>query len=127
MGFFDDDPFNEIVREFFGSSSTQRKNNTFIQGEEEDRSIDFVEDQDYIYIIFELPGYTKKDISVSVKGNLLEIKALKKEGCENIQSYLSQKLCKGMLIQKTIPKFINPKNFKYTLENGILEIIFSKK
>jgi len=137
MGFFEDnDPFESIVREFFGHSPSTRASagrkhsETIIQGEEEDRIIDFVEDENSIYLVFELPGYNEKDVSVTIKGKDLEIRVAKNnESCyaEKAQEYLIQKLCQGIFIKKTLPKFIQPKGFKHTMKNGILEIIFSKK
>jgi len=129
--FFGEDPFESIIRDFFGKSSVSNgRRNTIIKGEEEDRNIDFIEDNNYIYLVFELNGYNEQDVSVLVKGKDLEIKAKKSEeicDLEKVQSYLNQKLCKGIFIKKILPKFINPKKFKYNLKNGVLEIIFSKK
>ncbi len=128
--FFGNDPFENIVREFFSPGIRRRKSNTFIMGEEEDRNIDFIEDNDYVYLIFELQGYNEKDVSIKINGNELEIKASKKENVcelENIQNYLTQKLCRGILIKKILPRFVSPKNFKQTFKNGILEVKFAKK
>jgi HSP20 family protein len=129
MSLFDDDPFEEIVREFFGGSSPNRiqsHHNQVIKGEDEDRKIDFVEDDKKIYLIFELPGYNEQDISVSVKGKELVINASKSQ-TENIQRYLTSKLKQGSQIKKTLPKFINPKKFNNTIRNGVLEVVFNKR
>ncbi len=127
MGFFDDDPFEDIVREFFGGNSVPNKrSNTIISGEKEERVIDFIEDENYVYLIFEFPGYEEGDIFVSVKGRELQVKA-KKHSLEKIQSYFSEKLNQGISVQKTLPRFINPKKFKYTIKNGVLEITFNKR
>lgn len=129
MGFFDDDPFEDIVREFFGHSPGYKERRTrraFSTSEEEDRTIDFVETEDYVYIIFELPGYGEDDISVVVKGNTLELSAKKKNN-DGTQDYLQQKLNHGLFIKKTIPNFVNPKKFDYTIRNGILEIKLERK
>ncbi|MBD3252218.1 Hsp20 family protein [Candidatus Pacearchaeota archaeon] len=127
MGFFDDDPFEDIVREIFGGSPVRRaRKDTFIKGEDEDRVIDFIEDEDKVYLIFELPGYNENDISVAVKGKELEISAKKSNG-ENIQDYLHQKLRNGISIRKNIPKFINSKKMSHTMRNGVLEVVFNKQ
>lgn len=127
MGFFDDnnDPFDSIMREFFGGSPIQREEKQFIRGENEDRTIDFVEDGGYVYLVFELPGFNEKDISVILKGKELEVTA-QKSTRENVQDYLHRKLRQGLHIKKRIPNFISPKKFKHTMRNGILEIMFSK-
>ena len=130
MGFFDDEPFENIVREFFGDSAFTNSRRQFIRGEEEERNIDFIDGGDYVYLVFELPGYSKKDINVLVKGKQLEIIAIKKEkDCENggVASYLKNKLCTGIIFRKTLPNSVIPKHFKTTVKNGVLEIVFSKK
>jgi len=132
MSFFNDnDPFENIVREFFGQSPAsergRRKTERVIEGEREEREIDFVETKNKTFLVFELPGYDKKDILITFKGKHIEISAEKKSSDKGeIQSYLSQKLGRGILIQKELPKFIKTKNFEYTVKNGILEISFNK-
>jgi len=128
--FFEEDPFENIIKEFFGGGpfENDKKRNMIIKGEEEDRNIDFLEDENYVYLIFEFPGYNEKDISLSIKGNQLEIKARKnEEAYEKVQPYLNEKLYQGIFIKKTLPRFIIPKKFKHTINNGVLEIIFNKK
>ncbi len=127
MGFFDDDPFEDIVRELFGgSSANKREGEQFIRGEDEERVVDFVEDKNKIYLVFELPGYNEKDISVIVRGKELEITA-KKSNKEEVQDYLHQKLNQALSINKNLPSFISPKKFSYTMKNGVLEIVFDKR
>ncbi|MEX0920026.1 MAG: Hsp20/alpha crystallin family protein [Candidatus Pacearchaeota archaeon] len=127
MAFFGEDPFEDIVREFFSESSSKRggRREQFIRGEEEDRNIDYVEDDKKIYLVFELPGYDEKDVSVSVKGMDLEISA-QKSNEENVIDYLNQKLRSGMYIKKELPNIINQKKFSHTMRNGVLEVIFDK-
>lgn len=127
MGFFQDDPFEDIVREFFGEAPARRgkRREQFIKGEDEDRSIDFVEDDKKIYLVFELPGYEEKDISIAVEGNGLEISAQKSNG-EQIRDYLHQKLRNGMSIKKDLPNIVKGKKFSHTIRNGILEVVFDK-
>jgi HSP20 family molecular chaperone IbpA len=133
MSPFDDDfgdPFEDIVREFFGGRRRTKNNNFFISNENDERETDYIEDNDYIYLIFELPGFSENDVSVVVKGNELSIKAGKKENeCDDgkVQNYLVEKLCKEMIIRKSLPKSVDAKNFKHTMKNGILEVVFSKK
>ena len=60
MGFFDDDPFEEILRDFF-SEGRQRTSSAgskkIIKSEREERIIDYIEEEDYVYFVFEVPGY----------------------------------------------------------------------
>jgi len=130
--FFDDeDPFEDIIRGFFGArpeirSDIRRYKEKIIKGEEEERIIDFVEDNNKIYLVFELPGYDEKDVLINIKGKELEIK-INKRRSEGIQDYLIPKLHQGISIKKILPKFINIKEFTHTMKNGVLEIIFDKK
>ncbi len=126
MSFFDEeDPFENIVREFFGDSRLQ-PSEKMIQTEREERIIDFVETENKIFVIFELPGYFKEDINLIVAKRNIEIK-IKKKNIEKIQGYLSQKLLQGRSIKKSLPDFIKTKNFSHTFKNGVLEVVFDKK
>ena len=128
MGFFDDDddPFEGIVREFFGTPIRRGRRETIFDGEEEERNIDFVEDENKFYLVFELPGFEEEDLIVTIKNKFLEITAQKKSD-EEIQDYLSEKLRRGIFIKKIVPNFVNPRGFSYTMRNGILEIAFDKR
>ena len=130
MTFFEDnDQFENLVRELFGGRVSRIGRDNYeeiIEGEKEERVIDFIQDENYIYIIFEFPGYNEKDISISIKGKELEIIA-KKRSMGEVQNYLIQKLNEGLFIKKNLPNFIKTKNFKHTVKNGVLEIVFVKK
>ena len=130
MGFFENnDQFEDIVREFLGGGNSRIRRDNYeeiIEGEEEERVIDFIEDENYVYLIFELPGYSEKDISISIKGRELEI-IVKKKSIGEVQDYLIEKLNNGLFIKKRLSNFIKTKNFKHTLKNGVLEIVFIKK
>ena len=110
MGLFDDDPFNDILEEFFGPGRRVQRRGQFIRGEEEERTVDFIESDNKIYLIFEFLGYNEKDVFIIVNNGYLEIRVQKQNG-ENIQNYLNQKLRQGSVIRKELPKFINPKKF----------------
>lgn len=137
MGFFDDDPFEEIINEFLGGRNRDSRvskriysdgEEEIIKGEEEERYIDFIEDEKKVYVIFELPGYSEKDVSVILNGKELSI-SVKKKQCDvdKMQNYLNKKFCKGMEIKKNLPKFISTKKFSHTMKNGILEVVFERK
>ena len=127
MNFFDDDPFENIVREFFGQRpGRERKTNGIISGEEEERVIDFLETPKKIFLIFEIPGYNKEDVNIKVDKRQIEI-IVKKKNTENVQTYLSQKLKRGVCFKKLIPQAANSNKFNYTFKNGVLEIIFDRK
>ncbi len=126
MDWNDNDPFESIVRDFFGESPQRRKRNeNFHENEEEDRVIDFIESDDSIFLIFELSGYIQKDVKISLKENRLEVKAQKLSEI-NTQEYLGQRLKKGITFKKTLPENILLKSMKQTVKNGIVEIRFDK-
>lgn len=127
MDWNDNDPFDSILKEFFGESPRRvRRRETFIEGEEEDRAIDFIETKDKVYLIFELPGFSQKDLTVVIKERKLDIRAEKKE-TDHIQVYLAQKLQRGVFIKKTLPQNVNTKKFNHTFKNGVLEISIEKR
>lgn len=123
---FNDDPFDSIFEEFFGRSRPGfRKREKFIIGEDEERVIDVIDTGDKAYLIFELPGYNEEDVSIDIRGRTIEI-SIEKRNVEGIKEYLAQKLSAGLRYARKLPDSINPKNFEYTLKNGILEIKFDK-
>jgi len=131
MPFDDDffnDPFENLIRDFFRGSSLEqrRRSQRFIKGEEEDRVIDFVEDGKKLYLVFELPGFDEKDVSVMIKGKEIKIVA-KKAKTEDLRDYLSEKLRRGISIQKQLPNFVSTKGFSHTMKNGVLEVVFNKE
>lgn len=127
MGLFDEtDPFDDIVREFFGQHpKMQGYRRSPAQGVREDRAASIVEDEDSIFLIFELSGYDENDVSVEIKGRVLEIHA-QKSNREGVQDYLHQKLRQGATLRKQLPASVNPKKFSHTMRNGVLEILFQK-
>lgn len=127
MGFFDDDPFEEIMREFLaqGRPRTSSSGNV-IRGEREERVIDYIEENNYVYFVFELPGYLEEDVDVSVKGRTLEISAIK-DKTDGMQDYLVNKFRKGLYFHKTIPENAKSKKMETSFRNGILEVRFVKK
>ena len=125
MTFFDDDPFENIVRDFFGGGTKRNSDRKFISGEEEERKIDFIETDKNVFIVFELPGYDREDIRVNVSGANLEVSAQKKCS-ESVADYMAQKLEQKIKITKTIPSFLKKKKYSYTIKNGVLEINFTK-
>ncbi len=132
MGFFDEDngdPFDEMIRQFFGdqtkvSTRTSRKNK-IIEGEEDERMIDFIEDDKNTYVIFDLPGYRKEDVRVLVEGEEIEVIARRKVG-ESVPNYLANRLNSGIELKKPLPKNLKKKKYFWTFNNGVLEVVFEK-
>ena len=130
MAFFDEsgDPFEDIVREFFGGSSTPANGarRRVVRGEREDRQIDYIDTGEKVYFVFEIPGYDEKEVELNIQGNELIIKVSKRP-TEKVQSYLSRKLERGISFRKTLPKDIKKKGYSYQVKNGVLEVAFKKK
>jgi HSP20 family molecular chaperone IbpA len=129
MSFFDDnnDGFESIIDQFFGGSRPgSRRKQEFIRGEEEERNIDFIESKDSVYFVFELPGFSEKEVMVVVKGKDLEINAIKRNG-EGVAGYLVEKLRRGISFNRELPKIVDSKKFSHTMRNGVLEIKFGRR
>ncbi len=127
MDLFNNDPFDDIMKEFFGERARRsNRRDSFAGSEEEDRVIDFIEDGNSAYLVFEIPGYAESDVNVEVDGKSIEITAKRKDP-DGMKEYLSQKLARGIHYKSNIPKFINSKKFKYSVKNGILEIVFLER
>lgn len=123
--FFDDDPFESIFEHFLERSRPGR-GNSFIRGEDEERVSALIEDKQHVYLIFELPGYTEEDVSVTMRGRILELR-VKKQTMEGIKEYLAQKLAAGLHYTRALPDFVSPQGFSYTMKHGVLEITCKKK
>ena len=126
MSFFDEqDPFDSIVREFFGEGR-KTKRERYSGSEEEERVIDFIEGDNAVYVLFELAGYSEDEVQVEIKGKQLTIEA-QKESVEGLKEYLAQKLARGISYTRKLPDFISTKKFSKTMHNGILELVFEKR
>ncbi len=122
-GFFDNDPFESMVREIFGGAGGGgSRRRTRIQ-EEEEEELTLIELKGSVYIILELPGYTEEEVFVQVKDKRLEIAAQKKD-VSSTAPYLAAKLQRGFKLAKALPTALG-KKWEYTYKNGILEIRFS--
>ncbi|MHA1974742.1 MAG: Hsp20/alpha crystallin family protein [Candidatus Hodarchaeales archaeon] len=71
---------------------------------------DFVEDGDYLKVIVEVPGFTKKDLSVDINEKGTEITIKGKTETREVNQSIS------------LPSKIEPKTTKSSVTNGILEI-----
>ena len=128
MSLFDDDPFNDLFRDFFGRQpqGRSRRKSAVIRGEDDERTIDYIEQNGYVYLLFELPGFSEKEVEITITGRELTITAQKKNG-EQVQGYLRQKLAQGVTLTRTLPEFVSTKKFTHTMKHGILEVIFARR
>ncbi len=121
---WEEDPFESIVRDFFRESG-QRRQESLADKEPEERGIDIVEIGETVFMVFDLPGFEAKDMSVSLKDRRIEVVA-KKKGASNIQEYLLPRLQRGTFVRKTIPSSVHTREFHHTYKNGMLEVYFKK-
>lgn len=125
MSFFDDDPFEDIVNEFFGRKVNKSSSGNVINSEREERVTDYIEEEDFVYFVFELPGLRKEDAEVKLKGNTLNVIVQRKK-FENIKDYLKNKLSQEVFFNKEIPVKIK-KEMEWTFNNGVLEVKIKRK
>lgn len=126
MGFFDDDPFDSILKEFFQESRPRTASSrNVVKSEREERIIDYIEEDGKVYFVFELYGYSKKDIKIDTGKGFIEVEARRKNS-EGVQPYLRAKLEKGIKIRKDIPG-LKIKKYDWTFNNGILEVAAEEK
>ena len=130
MSFFGDgnDPFEEIFKEFFDGSSgrpTTSSGRNVVSSESEERVIDYIEEDRNIYFVFELPGFSKGDVEVNVKGNNLIIN-VKKNNLGSLKNYVKEKLSQEIEFRKNIPVKVDRKYIS-EFNNGILEVQFKRK
>jgi len=132
MGFFDDedegsDPFQDIMNEFFGNRRGPRTSSSrnVVRGEKEEREIDYIEEENFVYFVFEFPGFRKEDIEIKIKGDTLNV-LVEKKNVGEIKDYLKDKLLKAISFSKRIPVKIK-KELNYTFNNGVLEVRMVRK
>ncbi|MGV8142728.1 MAG: Hsp20/alpha crystallin family protein [Candidatus Pacearchaeota archaeon] len=125
MGYNEDDPFESIVNQFFGGARGVRRSRVKRVVDEEDQNTQFIEEEDYVYLIVELPGYSEKDIDMEVDNDTITVSAKAKQIVA--QDYLARKQKEGITIEQIVPENIRTKNFKKTFRNGVLEVTFEKR
>lgn len=75
-----------------------------------------------------MPGVSKEDISISIKGDTLEIKAEKKEEKkeEDAGFLRKERTYKNYYRSLTLPEPINTEKINATFDNGVLNIEIPK-
>ena len=121
---FDEDPFEDIFSTFFGRPSPTARKSRPRPRDSDDQSVSVIEDEEYVYLIVELPGYTEKDISLDVSGHTLLI-TTRARTVATTQEYFKQKLAEGITLERELPDTVRPKKFSHTFINGVLEVTFA--
>ena len=123
--FLNQDPFEDIVSSFFGQPVRRRSQRRIPVQEETEGELGFIETDDLLYLIAELPGFSEKDVLISVKGGKVEIRA-QKVSVAGIKEYLAPRLESGMTLSRELPDDVEPKKFTHTFKNGVLEVAFKR-
>jgi HSP20 family protein len=90
--------------------------------------MEMYEEKDELVVKAELPGVRKEDLNISIKDDVLSLKAEKKQ--EKVEEDKGYYLCERSFGQYSrsvsLPFAVNTSKVEATLENGLLEIRLSK-
>lgn len=92
--------------------------------ESPDISLNVKNEQDQLTITAEVPGVNEEDISITLTGNILNIKAEKKQEKEDDESNYYMRECSFGTTSRSLqlPFQVDQKNIQVELENGVLTI-----
>lgn len=91
-------------------------------------SMDMLEKENSFILRFELPGIASEDVDISMSGDILTVKGVRKTpaGVKE-EEYQSSEICYGTFSRSiTIPIAVNTTKIEANFENGILEITLPK-
>lgn len=115
------DEIDELAREFWTSWRPSIFSTTLSP------HVDMYEEKGQLVIKAELPGIDEKDLEVTLDGDMLTIKAEKKEELTEDAAHHIHGRYFGTYVQSmTLPCHINGDNVSATFENGVLELRFPK-
>jgi len=126
MGFFDDDPFENIIEKFFGGNGSfteysgsdgKRK----VYKKSNGSSSNFIGTKKSVYFVLDLSN--KKDVRVRVKDGLVT-------NGYGEEVHTGQKILEvksdGEIFEYALPKKVKAKKMEWKFNNGILEVKFGK-
>ncbi len=120
--------FDESVSGFFGSTGTagrpvQTTRNWYAP------PADIQEDESHLYLDFELPGVTEKDVKITLQNNVLTIEGERQQEKKSDKgNWLHQECYCGTFSRSfTLPGTVNPDSVEATFNNGLLEVRIEKK
>ena len=90
--------------------------------------MDIVEEKDKYFIRADIPGVEKKDIDISVSGDVLTISGQKKED-SNVKegTYRHLERCYGAFSRSfTLPDYVDRETIDASFKNGVLELSLKK-
>ncbi|PIU02746.1 MAG: molecular chaperone [Candidatus Diapherotrites archaeon CG09_land_8_20_14_0_10_32_12] len=126
--FYDFDPF-KLFKKFEKMFSDMETADRKIKSTIREPLVDVSETETEIKILVELPGVDKKDIDLEVKGNFLIIKAgISRQNKKEQKDYLCQERTYQQYYRMVpLTKDVDSKKIDAKYNNGILEIILTKK
>ncbi len=90
---------------------------------------DVQEDENHLYLNFELPGINEKDVKVTLENNVLTVEGERKEEKKSGKgNWLHQERYYGTFSRSfTLPGTVNPDSVEATFNDGVLEVQIEKK
>ena len=90
---------------------------------------DMQEAKDDVVVKLDMPGIDKKDIQISVKDNMLEVKAHKKREAKTVKEgyYKQERSFSGFYRALPLPSNVEAEDAKVDYKDGVLKITMPKK
>ena len=115
------DEIEELAREFWDSRQPSFFGTTLVP------HTDVYEEKDQLVVKTELPGIAKKDLEVTLEGDMLTIKAEKKEEVTEDATHHTRERHYGRYVRSmSLPTHVNGDKISATFDNGVLELRIPK-
>ena len=87
------------------------------------------EDEDHVWLTFELPGMNKEDIKVSLQNNVLTVSGSREEKTEEKdKNYVRTEISTGRFRRSfNLPQQVNVESINAEYKNGMLEVRLDKR
>ena len=111
--------FDDVMNDFFKP--------VFYSGGERSMRTDVKETEDAIELYIDMPGYDKKDISLSLNDGYLTVEAKREEKEEDANSYVRRERSYSCSRSYYVGKAITEEDVKAKYDNGTLSLSVPKK
>jgi HSP20 family protein len=116
--------FDRMIGSYFGGGRGEQEVNA-------PYCVDVLEDADHVYVEAELPGFTKKDIDITMENQTLTItaerKEQRKEGEKDGDYLLRERRYHRFQRSFMLPQTVDEQNVQAKLDEGVLKITLNKK
>jgi HSP20 family protein len=87
------------------------------------------EDEDHVWMTFEIPGMSKEDIKVSMQNNVLTVSGSREEKSKSTEkNYVRTEISTGSFRRSfNLPEQIDPDSIEAEYKNGMLEVRLNKR